>query len=230
MAADTQGTAATPEVLRLARVTQQASLASTTIGDQPLLPPRVLTEGTLRRLYETALVLFAQRGFHAVSVRDIARVVGLQASSLYAHVPSKQHLLADLIRFGHEEHRDTLRLSLLEVGAEPAEQIAALTRAHVRVHATYPLLTRVSNREMGALPDDRRAEIVAIRFDSERLFFDVVERGQRLGAFGDADPMLAVAAIGAMGIRIAEWWHPGIGVSIEEIADTYAGFAVRLLS
>lgn len=214
----------------LARLTRQASLDPAARGEAPLLPPGVRVEGTLRRLYETALRLFGQRGFHAVSVRDLTGAVGLQASSLYSHVPSKQHLLADLIRIGHEEHRDTLRRSLLEVGSDPGEQIAALTRAHVRVHATYPLLTRVCNRELAALPDDRRGEIVAIRLESERLFFDVVERGQRLGAFRPADPMLAVAAIGAMGIRVAEWWHPGLGIEVEDVADTYADFAVRLLS
>lgn len=227
-AAETGDSTVSAQAWRLALVTQRAGLAAA--GDQPLLPPRVVAEGTLRRLYETALVLFAERGFHAVSVRDIAATVGLRASSVYAHVPSKQHLLADLIRFGHEEHRDTLRLSLLEVGADPAEQISALMRAHVVVHATYPLLTRVCNRELGALPDDRRTEIVTLRLESERLFFDVVERGQRLGAFTDADPMLAVAAIGAMGIRVAEWWHPGLGLTVDDVADTYARFAVRLLT
>jgi Tetracyclin repressor-like, C-terminal domain len=100
----------------------------------------------------------------------------------------------------------------------------------VRVHATYPLLTRVCNRELAAVPDARRDEIVAVRLEAERLFFDVVERGQRLGAFTAVDPMLAVAAIGAMGIRIAEWWHPQLDIDIETVAETYATFAVRLLS
>src|SRR5690242_11934323 len=136
---------------RLAAVTEQATHGFEEWADQTLLPPRVLAEGTLRRLYETALILFGQRGFHAVSVRDLTRELGLQASSLYAHVASKQDLLADLIRIGHEEHRDQLRLALLEAGSEPADQIAALTRAHVRVHATYPLITRVCNRELGSL-------------------------------------------------------------------------------
>jgi len=231
MTADLQvtGVAADGDV-RLTRITEQASLGAAARASGPLLPPRVQTEGTLRRLYETALLLFGERGFHAVSVRDLTRALGLQASSLYAHVPSKQHLLADLIKVGHEEHRDTLRLSLLEAGTDPAEQIATLTRAHVRVHATYPLLTRLCNRELAALPDERRSEIIAIRLEAERLFFDVVERGQRLGAFRDTDPMLVVAAIGAMGIRIAEWWHSGLGVTIDDVADTYAEFAVRMVS
>jgi AcrR family transcriptional regulator len=217
------------DATRLAQVTQRAGApASGSTG--PLLPVRAQSSGTLRRLYEVALVRFAERGFHAVSVRDLTRELGLQASSLYSHVSSKQQLLGDLIRLGHEEHRDQLRLAMLEASAEPADQIAALTRAHVRVHATYPLLTRVCNRELGALQDQQRQEILAIRLDAERLFLDVIERGRRLGAFTAPDTMLAVAAIGAMGMRVSEWWHPDVGVTVDEVADTYADFAVKLVS
>jgi AcrR family transcriptional regulator len=213
---------------RLARVTAQAGAQPAIEG--PLLPPRAQASGTLRRFHETALLLFGQHGFHAVSVRDLTRALGLQASSLYAHVPSKQHLLGDLIRIGHEEHRDQLRLALLDVGSDPVEQIQALTRAHVRVHATYPMLTRVCNRELASVPADQRDGILALRVDSERLFVDVIERGQRLGTFAPADPTLAVAAIGAMGIRVAEWWTPDAGFTVDEVADAYAGFAAKLLT
>ena len=213
---------------RLARVTEQAGAHAAAIG--PKLPPRAQAEGTLRRLHETALLQFAERGFHAVSVRDLTRTLGLQPSALYAHLPSKQHLLADLIRLGHEEHRDQLRLALLEAGNDPLEQVDALTRAHVRVHATYPLLTRLCNRELGALRDEHKTEVMAIRFDANRLFLDVVERGQRLGVFSPADPMIVVAAIGGMGIRVAEWWRPDIGISVDEVAETYAAFARKLVA
>jgi AcrR family transcriptional regulator len=214
----------------LARLTEQATHPTDIDSSRPLLPPRVTATGTLRRIYETALVLFGQRGYHAVSVRDLTRAAGLQASSLYAHFASKQQLLADLIRAGHEEHRESLRLSLLEAGADPVEQIEALTRAHVVVHATYPLLTRVCNRELAALPDAEREEILAIRLDALQMFVDVINRGQRLERFRGGDPMLALAAIGAMGMRVAEWWTPELGLDIGEVADTYAGFAVRLVS
>jgi len=213
---------------RLARITQQAGASAKHVGS--LLPPRAQAEGTLRRLHETALLQFAERGFHAVSVRDLTGSLGMQPSSLYAHLPSKQHLLGDLLRLGHEEHRDQLRLALLEAGNDPLEQISALTRAHVRIHATYPLLTRLCNRELGSLLEEHKSVVLAIRLDANRMFIDVVERGQRLGAFAAMDPMLAVAAIGAMGIRVAEWWHPDVGVSIDEVAETYATFARKLLT
>lgn len=213
---------------RLVRATWRAGEPGHPGGE--LLPERAQVAGTRRRLYETALVLFGERGYHAVSVRDITGGVGVQASSLYAHVKSKQQLLVDLLTLGHEEHRDWLRRSMLEVGSEPVDQIQALTRAHVVVHARYPLLTRVCNRELGALAEDSRGPVLSIRLDAERLFFDVIERGQRLGAFAAGDPMLAVAAIGAMGIRVSEWWHPDLGIDVETLAETYARFAQRLVT
>jgi AcrR family transcriptional regulator len=228
--ADVDRDPALVDYARLARATEQAGAPVAGVPNASVLPPRAQAAGTLRRLHEAALLMFAERGFHAVSVRDLTGALGMQPSSLYAHVASKQDLLRDLIRLGHEEHRDQLRLSLLEVGSDPAEQIAALTRAHVRVHATYPLLTRLCNREIGALRESDKTDVLAIRFEANRLLLDVVERGQQLGAFTPGDPMLAVAAIGAMGIRVAEWWHPDIGFGIEEVADTYAGFAVKLLT
>ena len=100
----------------------------------------------------------------------------------------------------------------------------------MRVHATYPLLTRLCNRELGSLLEEHKAVVLAIRLDANRMFIDVVERGQRLGAFAPVDPMLAVAAIGAMGIRVAEWWHPDVGLSVDEVEETYATFARKLLT
>lgn len=228
MSAAAESPARAENVSRLTRVTLQAGAAVDARGAR--LPDRVQVTGTLRRLYETALVLFGQRGFHAVSVRDLTRALGVQASTLYSHVPSKGRLLADLVRVGHEEHRDQLRWALLEVGAEPAEQVRALVRAHVLVHATYPLLTRVCNRDLAALPPEDAPAILAIRLDAEQIFVDVIERGQRLGDFRLSDPVLAVAALGAMGIRVAEWWSPGLELDPNEIADTYAEFAVRMLT
>lgn len=195
-----------------------------------LLPPRTTAVGSLRRILETSLTLFGERGFHAISVRDIAAALGMQPSSLYSHVTSKQELLALLIRIGHEEHRALVTAAFEACGPDPAEQIVAVTRAHVQLHTGYPLLARVCNRELASLAEQDRGEILAIRLDSERLMAEVVERGQRLGAFQPVEPLLAVAAIGAMGIRAADWWAPESGVTAEQVADTYAHFALRMLT
>ena len=195
-----------------------------------LLPPVEGLSDARRRLYEAAVTLFGDRGFHAVSVRDLAAALGQQPGALYAHVASKQELLFELMRLGVHAHRDALKAALLDAGREPEEQVRALTREHVLMHLRFQGLARMTNREARAMSDEERAEVARIRIESQQMFQDVIDRGIRLGRFTPADSELAVIAIGGMGVRAAEWWDPTSPHSPEHIADTYADFAVRLLT
>lgn len=193
-----------------------------------LLPVVPNLSDAKRRLYDAAISLFGERGFHGVSIRDLATELGVAPGAIYAHVPSKQELLYELVALGLEEHRARLRLALLDAGSAPEEQVRALTRAHVLVHLEHPALARVINRELRSLTEERLAAVVLVRDDAQRLFIDVVERGVRLGAF-DTDPRLAVVAIAGMGIRAAEWWTADDPIAADTVVDTYADFAIRLL-
>jgi len=194
-----------------------------------LLPPRPEWSEARRRLFETAIVLFGERGVHGVSVRDLMGELGQQPGALYGHVASKQQLLYELVRTGYEEHRRWLREALMEAGPDPVDQVRAVTRAHVLAHLTYPDLANVVNREERALSDDERNELAAIRHECEQLLLDVIERGVRLGQLHTEIPVLAVAAIGAMGVRAAERLVSS-PYTKEQIAETYASYAVRLLT
>jgi AcrR family transcriptional regulator len=203
---------------------------------RPLLPPRAESDGTLRRIYEEALVRFAERGYYGVSVREIAEACGIKASSIYAHVPSKERLLYDLVVMAHEEHRERLREALLGAGADPADQLHALVSAHVRFHAEYAVLATVGNNELRALSPRSAEEIQSIRDEDLRMFTDVIERGVRLGRFRCEDPFLATAIIGSSGIRVAVWfpaqeaYAPPRPYAVEDVAKAYADFALKLVS
>ena len=195
-----------------------------------LLPPRARANGTLRRLQEAALVRFGERGYHGVSIRELAEAAGVTVSSVYSHVSAKEDLLAELMTMGHLEHNDWMRQALLAAPADPRRQMEALVYAHVSVHATYPLLTRVCNKELHALSEENAARVMEVRHDSERMFLDVVERGVAAGCFHCGDPWMAVAAIGGMGIRVAEWFDPRGPYTVEEVAGAYADFTLKLLA
>jgi AcrR family transcriptional regulator len=195
-----------------------------------LLPPRATADGTHRRLLEEALVLFGQRGFHGVSVREIADAAGIRASSVYAHIDSKEQLLSQLVTIGHEEHHESLRRALLEASADPVDQITKVVRAHVRMHATYPLLARIANRELEALGERSRERVMDVRNRSVQLITDVIDRGMQMGVFHVEEEWLATAATAAMGMRVAEWWDDSLGYTVDQVADAYATFAVRMLT
>lgn len=173
---------------------------------------------------------FGERGYHGVSIRELAEAAGVTVSSVYSHVSAKEDLLAELMTMGHLEHNDWMRQALVTAPADPRREMEALVHAHVSVHATYPLLTRVCNKELHALSEASAARVMEVRHDSERMFLDVVERGVAAGCFHCADPWLAVAAIGGMGIRVAEWFDPRGPYTVEEVAGAYAEFTLKMLA
>ena len=53
---------------------------------------------TKDKIRHEALKLFSTQGYDAVSVRDIARAVGVKESSLYNHFKNKQDIFDDILR------------------------------------------------------------------------------------------------------------------------------------
>jgi AcrR family transcriptional regulator len=54
---------------------------------------------TKEKVFEVALDLFAQKGYDAVSMREIAEAVGIRKASLYSHFSSKDELIEQIIKF-----------------------------------------------------------------------------------------------------------------------------------
>ena len=138
-------------------------LAATTAR---LLPGLNQSEGS-GRVLGAALKLFAERGYAGASVRDVAAAAGVKPATLYAHYPSKEHILAELCRIGHEEQYRSVRTAVLESGGDPRDQIMAYVRAHVTFHTTYPRLAVVSNSELHVLSEDLGAATFVLRRESE---------------------------------------------------------------
>ncbi len=53
---------------------------------------------TKEKIIYESLTLFSTKGFNAISVRDIAKAVGIKASSLYNHFKNKQDIFDTIIR------------------------------------------------------------------------------------------------------------------------------------
>ncbi len=83
---------------------------------------------TREQILQTALRLFAQRGFEGVSVRDIAGALELTAPALYVHYRSKQELLEAILR--RMEERDA---ELSNASAVPALPFSAASESYAKV-------------------------------------------------------------------------------------------------
>jgi AcrR family transcriptional regulator len=196
-------------------------MTSSAVGELPVVPERLAAAGTLGRLRVEAVRLFAERGYHGVSVRDIVAAVGVNPSSLYAHYRSKEELFSQLVLTAHEEIRDRMRAALLTAPPDPAEQLRAIVRAHVLFHAHYPLLATIGDNDLHVLSGDPLQLVVAVRKEPVDLLRAVIDQGNSTGAFHCAAPWLAIAAIAGIGIRVAIWYRSS--EQEETSTDSYAG-------
>lgn len=196
-----------------------------------VLPDGVTPPGTRGRILQAGLELFAEAGFAGASIRQIAGVVGINSATLYSHYPSKEHILAELVRIGHEEMRARLAEAVARAqDRSAAGQLSALVRAHVLVHTDYPLLAVVTNGELHALSPELAAPSLALRAEGRRLLVDILERGVKDGEFTVEDLILAAIAIGGLGMQVAQWFGPDQAYRREQVADQYALFALRIVN
>lgn len=180
-------------------------------------------------MLEAALRLIAERGYGGTSVRDIAAACGVQPATLYAHFPSKEHVLAELCRIGHDQFMSSLREAVLASSGDPRAQMRAFVQAQVQFHATYAMLAVVCNSELHMLSPELGASSLALRRNAEELLMSIVRRGIEQKAFVVEHPWLAMAYVGGAGLRVANWFTPDFELSAEQVADIYATQALRAL-
>jgi AcrR family transcriptional regulator len=129
-------------------------------------------------ILDAACDVFARRGYHVATIREIAGAARLSLAGLYHYVGGKDELLFLVL----DRALDTMLWGLdqaLARGRTPESRLLALIRAHLEFGFTHAADLRVINRDWDVLPEPRRSEIAAKR----RAY---IERGLRVLA--ELDP------------------------------------------
>lgn len=196
-------------------------------AELPVIPGLSKSKYTVLR---AALELFAHKGFAGTSIRDIAEMAGMKSASLYSHYKSKDQILAELIKIGHEELLRSLRRAVMASDADPVSQLREIIKAHVRMHVEFSMLAIVVNHELHTLSGEYVSGALALRTQASELLLEVIQGGREQGVFKLVhDPLLAASAIGAMGLRVAEWYYENHRLSVGEIEQAYADFGCQIV-
>jgi AcrR family transcriptional regulator len=173
----------------------------------------------------TAAHTFAERGFDATSVNDIAAALGITKAGLYHYISSKESLLFDIITLGLD--------SIDEEVIEPTRGIANPEARFLDIVLRHALLATCNNGvitllidEVHALPQSQRRKINLRR----RRYFEYVRETLReldaMGRLQDVDPTVAAfSVIGAI-MWLPQWFRPGGRLSSDEVAEE----VVRLMA
>jgi AcrR family transcriptional regulator len=177
------------------------------------------------RIREAALRLFARHGYAAVTMRQIAAEVGVQAGALYLYTPDKQTLLADLMA----AHLDDLAqaMSALPVLSDPVARLDQFARFHIGFHLDRPEAVFIAYMELRSLTPENFARIEAARRAHEDRLEAILRDGRAAGVFALPDPKLATLALIAMLTGVTGWYREGGRLGRDEVAAIYAGMALR---
>jgi len=188
----------------------------------------VKNDDRVRQIEQVAAELFYTEGYHGTGLREIARIVGIQPASLYHHFANKQELLFSVL--GHTI--DDLLAGAEEVfETEPDTrgQLAGLVRRFIQLVSARQREGAVGDIELRSLEPGNRAILIEKRDRYQRCFEHVIERGVAEGIFSAADPKLSTYAILGMCNHISLWYRPTGALTIDDIAASYADFALRIV-
>ena len=171
------------------------------------------------RVREAALRLIAQHGYAAVSMRQIAAEVGIQAGALYNYTPDKQTLLFDLM----QSHMADLLAALQEADLQGSAltRLEGFTRFHIRFHLPRPDQVFVSYMELRNLSHENFAAIEALRRQYEDALEDILRAGEAEGVFAMPDPRVTTMALIAMLTGVSNWYRAGGRLRTENIEAIY---------
>ncbi len=177
------------------------------------------SEITGPRIRRAALDLFARHGFAAVSMRQIAAEVGVQAGALYLYTPDKETLLFDLLK----EHMDDLIAAWEDEpkGDGPLARLESFVRFHIRFNLERPAAVFLSYMELRNLGAENFAAIEALRRDYETRLETILREGQAAGIFAAPDTKIATLAIIAMLTGVNTWYREGGRLSRQKVGDIY---------
>ncbi len=170
--------------------------------------------------------LFAERGFHGTSMRDLGSELGLLGSSLYSHVAGKSELLVEVVRRGATLFQ-SLADEVVSMDAAAVEQLRRLVRGHIAIVVDNVDEARTILNEARFLPPDERTPIVEMRDRYEHAVRTVIERGVSRGEFDrSVDPALAAKHVLSLLNALERWYRPNGELSTDAITDDVFRFAL----
>jgi AcrR family transcriptional regulator len=192
------------------------------------------SESYLRRRREleyAAAAVMRRKGFHDMTLRDLADEVGADRASIYYYVAGKEELLADMVLQALLENRAALD----EVAQRPgsaADKIRACIRVLMgQFDRHFPYLYIWVHEDLSRFDGIKPGELDRI-IDLSQLEFEFIQRqvgeGIASGEFATSLPVGVVAqTVVGLVAWTYRWYEPGHALSADQLADGLADIALQ---
>jgi AcrR family transcriptional regulator len=133
-----------------------------------------------RQAIRSAAAVFAEKGFHGSSTRDIAEHMGIKQGSLYYYFKSMEEALGEVCLFGIEEY--VSRMQDLAGSDQPFEaQLMATVTSHLSSYRERNEALKVYNDERLYLTEARRKKLKQMGSQYRQQLEGIFEDGKKEG-------------------------------------------------
>jgi AcrR family transcriptional regulator len=140
-----------------------------------VLRPRQRTERVTRpqQLITAAARLFAERGFHGVTIEELGASVGISGPGLYKHFASKDAVLAKML-VGISQHLLDQGQFIVAEASSPDGALQQLLTFHTDFALTSPNLIRVQDRDLANLSPGEARRVRRLQRAYAELWVEVL--------------------------------------------------------
>ena len=175
----------------------------------PLRKPHSDGAETYRAIRTAAVNLIYQYGFNGTSMRRLAAEVGIDQSTLYYHIKSKQNLLFQIHTDVKEEYLGGLENALSV--PDPEERIRRFVRYHVMFRFRLRKMSFITATELRSLTPAGRKILITVQREVLGRLQRTIDQGIAAKVFDVRDSKVAALAIVQLLNGINTWHSPAAG-------------------
>ena len=162
--------------------------------------------------------LFKEKGYSAVTMRDIAQAMDIKAASLYNHIQSKQEILVLIVIEIAEEFTHIMD-EVLNSDASTQAKLERIIQLHIDITLRNPDALACLNNDWMHLTDDKLVQFIKMRKDYENNFKAIVKHGIANGEIKNYNLDVIIFSILSTLRTMYIWYNKTNALSPKSLSD-----------
>ena len=177
---------------------------------------------TREALLESAITLFADRGYEATAVQEIVDAASATKGAFYHHFRSKLDVAVAIHQRAIERQVDMLQ-KIVDRGLPCSVTLALMLEAMIAEHDSHGGEIAIFNQRRSLFQEPAFEPVRKLRDQVERTFDDVIAQGIETNEFRSIPSVrVLVFALIGMGAWMYQWYTPSGKMPAREIGRLYA--------
>ena len=148
---------------------------------------------TKRKIFETSMKLFAEKGYDATSIEEITSVVGVAKGTLYYHFSSKEEIFNFLVEEGMKLLKNSIAIKTAK-HENSVDKLRDVILIQIKILVKYEnFITILLSQIWGNEPRNKRCKDYV--FEYIRTIEEIVKQGIAKGEILEGDPEIMASGI-----------------------------------